>query len=57
MKAQIRGKTRNRGRDWAIFRRSDEKKVAGGLAGFMAGDPLKDANIAKASAEKAAKTA
>jgi hypothetical protein len=27
MKAQIRVKTRNRGCDWAIFRRPDEKKV------------------------------
>jgi hypothetical protein len=26
MKAQIRVKTRNRGRDWALFRRPDEKK-------------------------------
>jgi hypothetical protein len=36
MKAQIRGKTRNRGRDWAIFRRPDEKNgYREGLAGFM----------------------
>jgi hypothetical protein len=41
MKAQIRGKTRNRGRDWAVFRRSDEKRAAGGLVGFMAGDALR----------------
>jgi hypothetical protein len=26
MKTQIRAKTRNRGRDWAVFRRPDEKK-------------------------------
>jgi hypothetical protein len=40
MKAQIRAKTRNRGRDWAVFRRPDEKKAVGGLAGSMAGDAL-----------------
>jgi hypothetical protein len=40
MKAQIWVKTRNRGHDWAIFRRLDEKKAAGGLVGFMAGDTL-----------------
>jgi hypothetical protein len=27
MKARIRAKTRNRGRDWAIFLRPDEKRV------------------------------
>jgi hypothetical protein len=26
MKAQIRGKMKNRGRDWIIFRRPNEKK-------------------------------
>jgi hypothetical protein len=40
MKAQIRAKTRNRGRDWAIFRRPDEKKADGGLAGSIAEDAL-----------------
>jgi hypothetical protein len=29
MKIQIQGKMRNRGRDWAVFRRPDEKKIAG----------------------------
>jgi hypothetical protein len=38
MKTQIRGKTRNQGFDWAVFRRPDEKTAAGGLVGFMAGD-------------------
>jgi hypothetical protein len=42
MKAQIRAKTRNRGRDWAVFRRPDRKKAAGSLVGFVAGDALKD---------------
>jgi hypothetical protein len=42
MKAQIRAKTRNRGRDWAVFRRPDKKKrVVGDLVGFMARDALK----------------
>jgi hypothetical protein len=40
MNAQIRAKTMNRGRDWAIFHRPDEKRAAGGLIGFMAGDAL-----------------
>jgi hypothetical protein len=40
MKAQIRAKKRNRGRDWAVFRRPDEKKGDGGLAGLVAGDAL-----------------
>jgi hypothetical protein len=40
MKAQIRGKTRNRGRDWAVFHRPDEKKAVWGLAGFVAGDAV-----------------
>jgi hypothetical protein len=40
MKAQIRGKTRNRGRDWADFRHPDEKNATGGLVGTMAGDAL-----------------
>jgi hypothetical protein len=40
MKAQIRAKTRIRGRDWANFHRPDEKMGAGGLAGLMAGDAL-----------------
>jgi hypothetical protein len=40
MKAQIQGKTRNRGRDWADFCRQDEKKADGGLAGTMGGDAL-----------------
>ena len=35
MKAQIRVKTRNRGRDWAEFRRPDEKK---GCRGPRRGD-------------------
>jgi hypothetical protein len=34
MKAQIRAKSRNRGRDWAIFRRPNEKnKVPGASPG------------------------
>jgi hypothetical protein len=41
MKSQIRAKTRNRGRDWAVFCRSDKKKSAEGLAGTMARDALK----------------
>jgi hypothetical protein len=41
MNAQIRGKTRNRGRDWAVFHRPDEKKAIGGLARFMVGDALR----------------
>jgi hypothetical protein len=40
MKAQIRGKMRNRRRDWTVFRRPDEKTAAGGLIGFMAKDAL-----------------
>jgi hypothetical protein len=32
MKAQIRGKTRNRERDWIIFRRPDEKKRLSGAS-------------------------
>jgi hypothetical protein len=40
---QIRGKTRSRGRDWAIFRRPDEKMAAEGLAGLVAGDALRHA--------------
>jgi hypothetical protein len=32
MKAQIRAKTRNRGRDWAVFRRLDEKKRVSGAS-------------------------
>jgi hypothetical protein len=40
MKAQIRAKTRNRGRDCAVFHRSNEKKTAEGLVGEMAGDVL-----------------
>jgi hypothetical protein len=40
MKARIRAKTRNRGRDWAIFCRSDGKKGAGGLVWLVAGDAL-----------------
>jgi hypothetical protein len=32
MKAQIRTKTRNWGRDWIVFRRPDKKKGVGGLA-------------------------
>jgi hypothetical protein len=40
MKAQIRAKTRIRGRDWAIYRRPDEKRVAGGLTRETAGDAL-----------------
>jgi hypothetical protein len=40
MKAQIWAKTRNRGHDWTVFRRPDEKKAAGGLAGTMAGGAL-----------------
>jgi hypothetical protein len=40
MKAQIQAKTRNQGRDWAVFRRPDEKKDAGSLAGLVAGDAL-----------------
>jgi hypothetical protein len=40
MKAQIRAKTRNRGRDWAVFCHPNEKKGAGGLAGLVAGDAL-----------------
>jgi hypothetical protein len=38
MKFQIRAKTRNRGRDCAIFHRPDKKKAAGGLIGEMVGD-------------------
>jgi hypothetical protein len=34
------GKNEEPGRDWTIFRRPDEKKGAGGLAGLMAGDAL-----------------
>jgi hypothetical protein len=41
MKAQIQGKTRNQGRDWAVFRCPDEKKGVGGLTGTMAGDALR----------------
>jgi hypothetical protein len=44
MKAQIRAKTRHRGRDWTVFRRSDKKKVAEDLVGFMAGDALSNAS-------------
>jgi hypothetical protein len=40
MKAQIRGKTRNRGRNWVVFHRPDEKTAAGCLVGFMARDAL-----------------
>jgi hypothetical protein len=41
MKAQIRAKTRIRGRDWADLRRPDEKKKgAGGLVGRVSGDAL-----------------
>jgi hypothetical protein len=40
MKAQIRGKTKNRGHNWDDFRRPDEKRAAEGLAGTMAGDTL-----------------
>jgi hypothetical protein len=41
MKAQIQAKTRNRGRDWIVFRRLDgKKKGVEGLAGLMAGDAL-----------------
>jgi hypothetical protein len=40
MNAQIRGKTRNRGYDWTIFDRPDEKNGCQDLAGFMAGDAL-----------------
>jgi hypothetical protein len=40
MKAQIRAKTRIRGRDWADLRRLDEKKGAGGLVERVSGDAL-----------------
>jgi hypothetical protein len=40
MKAQIRAKTRIRGRDWADLRRPDEKKGVGGLVGRVSGDAL-----------------
>jgi hypothetical protein len=33
MKAQIQAKSRNRGRDWAIFGRLDEKRVLGASSG------------------------
>jgi hypothetical protein len=45
IKTQIRGKTRNRGRDWAVFRRPDEKTAAGGLAGLVDGDALSRRNL------------
>jgi hypothetical protein len=41
MKAQIWAKSRNRRRDWADFRRPDEKKGAGSLAGLVAKDSLR----------------
>jgi hypothetical protein len=42
MKAQIRAKTRIRGRDWTVFHRPNEKKKgAEGLAGLVVGDALK----------------
>jgi hypothetical protein len=41
MKAQIRAKTRIRGRDWADLRRPDEKKGVGGLVGRVGGDALR----------------
>jgi hypothetical protein len=42
MKAQIRAKTRIRGRDWADLHHPDEKKrvPAGGLVGHVSGDAL-----------------
>jgi hypothetical protein len=36
IKAQIRGETRNRGRDWTFFAVRMKKRAAGGLVGFMA---------------------
>jgi hypothetical protein len=33
MKAQIQVKTRNRGRDWAIFRRPNKKRLSGASSG------------------------
>jgi hypothetical protein len=44
MKAQIRAKTRNQGRDWAVFCHSNKKRVAEDLVGFMAGDALSNAS-------------
>jgi hypothetical protein len=41
MKAQIRAKTRNRGRDWAEYRRPDEKIGCRGPNQGVAGDALK----------------
>jgi hypothetical protein len=46
MKAQIRAKMRNRGRDWAIFHHQDEKRTAEDLVGFMAGNALLDSFFA-----------
>jgi hypothetical protein len=40
MKAQIRAKMRNRGRDWAVFTVRIKKRAAGGIIGFMARDAL-----------------
>jgi hypothetical protein len=40
MKTQIRAKSKNRERDWAVFRRLDEKKGAKGLVGIVSGDTL-----------------
>jgi hypothetical protein len=40
MKAQIRAKTRIRGRDWAIYAVWMKKTGAGGLVGLVSGDAL-----------------
>jgi hypothetical protein len=40
MKAQIRAKSRIRGRDWPFFAVRMEKKDAGGLVGLMSGVAL-----------------
>jgi hypothetical protein len=40
MKGQIRMKTRNRGRDWAVFVHPDEKRRPGDLVGETVGDAL-----------------
>jgi hypothetical protein len=41
MKTQIRAKSRNRGHDWAVFHRPDEKKGCRDLVGLVSGDALR----------------
>jgi hypothetical protein len=52
MKAQIRAKTRNRGRGWAEYHRPDVKKGVRRPSRGTAGDALKDENGAKTDGTK-----